>query len=604
MRGFTVCVVLAFGLASAARFRTEPSQAAPEASKMKISAKVAKKFERLDSLRKKTNWTLHTPAPQAPAHIKLAVRKHFDEVGVIPFVRTGGCGARKSASKIGAKPKQLASLLAKSTEHPGRESFAVPGSGGTQTVKDDGLSEQGTVDGEEPYVTVLKDGYFEVGCFYDSMNVFSDKFGNEKDKYKDQADVSIVRYKEIILKEKQESMTPTLCFEFCRSLPDMVFFGITNGDECYCTPYYKPAALDSSNCDTPCQGDASVMCGNKKKSTIWEMHLCADTEQDLSDAMAGAKEAIDFYYEQAVLGDDLADKMTAAGKKLEKDGGLFGAPTAADNGKEAMKATKPLGQGFMAGYDDYAALLKAYKAGDSVKGGDFTDASKTTKAERATADMKKLTGPVLGAAQSVNSAIRLAYPAVSELLGDEPDPSDGVGVALAKEDSSFDYRSASYSFDEKFAAGLSSCKGPLIGSPVYGVSVHDCGTICSATVYPKKCVGFSYYSVDGGDLCFLLEDIHELMTFECPDAPKDCWQTKDHEHPDAEGVPASCGPSAVCMVKMSEVSTGYKPKQGRAEWTKAARCYGEPSTRDFSAYEMPSIGSSATILGKDLETAL
>merc|ERR1719331_1295314 len=151
------------------------------------------------------------------------------------------------------------------------------------------------------------------------MNEFGDKFGDEKDKYGAiSGDTSIVRYSEIVLKEKQVAMTPTVCFEFCRSLEDMVFFGITNGRDCYCTPYYKPAALDDSKCDLGCEGDTTAMCGNQKKSTVWEMHLCADTAQDLEEAMTGAKEALDFFFEQAVLSADLAEKMTDGGNALKK----------------------------------------------------------------------------------------------------------------------------------------------------------------------------------------------------------------------------------------------------------------------------------------------
>merc|ERR1719265_183704 len=189
------------------------------------------------------------------------------------------------------------------------------------------------------------------------MNVFSDKFGNGKFKYKDQADVSIARYSELVLDEDKKAMTPTICFEFCRSLPDMVFFGITNGRDCYCTPYYKPAALDDKKCDSPCEGDTTVMCGNQKKSTIWEMHLCADTAQDLEEAMTGAKESLDFFFEQAVLTVDLGKKLTNAGADLEKTAGLAGSPTAADMGMKAKQSTKPLTQGYQNGYKNYGKLM-------------------------------------------------------------------------------------------------------------------------------------------------------------------------------------------------------------------------------------------------------
>merc|ERR1719390_99620 len=88
----------------------------------------------------------------------------------------------------------------KAPEHPGRESFSVPGAGGTQVMKDEGRSTPGSVDDQEPYVTVLKDGWFEVGCYFDRMLSHGDKFGNDADKYKmDDMDVSIALYDELIL---------------------------------------------------------------------------------------------------------------------------------------------------------------------------------------------------------------------------------------------------------------------------------------------------------------------------------------------------------------------------------------------------------------------
>jgi len=345
---------------------------------MKLTPKAASKFARLAGQRKNISWSL--PHARAPEHIKsaakLAVRQHFQALDLesIPFIKKGGCGERLSAKKLGMKPKKMAKfvqqtvVVSKSAEHPGRESYSVPGAGTTQTLKDDGLSETGTVDGEKPFVTVLKDGYFEVGCFTDGMNEFGDKFGDEKDKYgKMVGDTSIVRYEEIILEERQKAMTPTICFEFCRSLPDMVFFGITNGRNCYCAPYYKPAAGDDKKCDSPCEGDTTVMCGNQKKSTIWEMHLCADTAQDLEEAMTASKEALDFFFEQAVLTVDLGKKLTAAGADLQKTGGLAGSPTAADMGLKAKQSTKVLTQGYQNGFKTYNKLLAAYKIGEDLK---------------------------------------------------------------------------------------------------------------------------------------------------------------------------------------------------------------------------------------------
>jgi len=592
-------IVACIALGDAARLRTEPASTAKNTSTPKVDADVTQKFADLDKQRK--NSTLYKPA--VPAHIKASSQAEVLDLGAIPMVKKGGCGHKMRAKEAGLKSHALASFLAttsrvskrKALEHPGRESFAIPGAGAAQTLAEGAST--GTVNGEEPFVTVLKDGFFEVGCYYDSMNINADKYGNGKFKYKDLANVSIARYSELVLDEDKKAMTPTICFEFCRSLPDMVFFGISNGRDCYCEPYFKPAALDSSKCDLGCEGESTSMCGNQEKSTIWEMHLCADTAQDLEEAMSASKDALDFFLEMSAIAFDLGKKMTDGGNALKKAGGLSGAPSASDNGMAAAMGSKPLTQGYQPGLKQYQALLKAHKDGDSLKGEDFTNAIQTTMAEHATKAMKDLTGPVLGQAESIMGAVKLAYPAIASLLGDEPDPADGAAVALAKGGDDFDFRHAAYAMDTTFPPSMSSCSGTIIDSPVVAASADDCGTICSATVYPEKCLGFSYYAVEGDDglqnLCFLLSEIKEIQTFECEG---DCVPAEAGKLP--KDV---CAPSAICMIKMSEITTGYKPK---AEWKKAKRCFGEPASKSFEAYGMPDIGGKVKLLGStELEAA-
>merc|ERR1719453_1414441 len=199
----------------------------------------------------------------------------------------GGCGRKLNAKKMGLKKSAKAATLWKNSllqvsksvssfrgkkapEHPGRESFSVPGAGADQVLKDVGKSTTGTIDGTEPYVTVLKDGFFEQGCHHDIMFKSGDKYGSYSDEYKKGGiDVSIVRYNEVVLEHDREAVTPTVCFEFCRTVPDMVYFGLVNGRTCYCTPYFTPGAgnyppRDSrgAHCDAPCPGDETIMCGN------------------------------------------------------------------------------------------------------------------------------------------------------------------------------------------------------------------------------------------------------------------------------------------------------------------------------------------------------
>merc|ERR1719230_2399526 len=94
-------------------------------------------------------------------------------------------------------------------------------------------------------------------------------------------------------------MDQEVCFEFCRTVPDMMSFGLIHGRDCYCAPYYKMMAGDSSQCDAVCEGKSTTMCGGMTKSSIFTMHMCADTAEDLKGA---------------------ADKAVELGAKMEEAG--------------------------------------------------------------------------------------------------------------------------------------------------------------------------------------------------------------------------------------------------------------------------------------------
>jgi len=93
-------------------------------------------------------------------------------------------------------------------------------------------------DSIEPYKTVQKDGFMGIDCVKDAMLEAGDAHGDGKLRYKMEqiANVSIIHYTDIIPKEDRKPMTQGRCFEFCRTVPDMLFFGINNGRDCYCAP--------------------------------------------------------------------------------------------------------------------------------------------------------------------------------------------------------------------------------------------------------------------------------------------------------------------------------------------------------------------------------
>jgi len=133
----------------------------------------------------------------------------------------------------------------------------------------------------EAFENEHKDGFARVECVKDYMLYYGDKYGNNADQYKlaSVSNVSIVHYTVVVPKVDRKAMTPTVCFDFCRTVKGMNFFGLHNGRDCYCTPYHKAMASDSSDCDAPCDGDSSQMCGGKTKSEVYSMHKSSESSK-------------------------------------------------------------------------------------------------------------------------------------------------------------------------------------------------------------------------------------------------------------------------------------------------------------------------------------
>merc|ERR1719201_2349568 len=162
--------------------------------------------------------------------------------------------------------------------------------------------------------TVYKDGYFHLRCMMDKMLTAADWHDElqREHKYNVHTNVSIVRYTDRVDVEKQQSMTPSICFEFCRTVPDMLHFGLTAGRDCYCTPYYMQGPGDGV-CDAGCEGDSSVTCGNTNgMSDIYEMHSCNDVIADAKAAYDAAVDVQSDAYDMVDYGNDVLDGSKAA----------------------------------------------------------------------------------------------------------------------------------------------------------------------------------------------------------------------------------------------------------------------------------------------------
>merc|ERR1719321_2596829 len=163
------------------------------------------------------------------------------------------------------------------------------------------------MDASKGLVKVYKDGYFHLRCMMDKMETAADWHDElqREHKYNIHTNVTIVRYTDRVDVEKQQSMTPSVCFEFCRTVPDMLHFGLTRGRECYCTPYFMQGPGDGV-CDAGCEGDSSITCGNTNgMADIYEMRACNDVLEDAETTFDAAKEIYDDgwdMFDYAVLG--------------------------------------------------------------------------------------------------------------------------------------------------------------------------------------------------------------------------------------------------------------------------------------------------------------
>eukprot|EP00747_Dinoflagellata_sp_TGD_P109859 gnl/TRDRNA2_/TRDRNA2_170803_c1_seq2.p1 gnl/TRDRNA2_/TRDRNA2_170803_c1~~gnl/TRDRNA2_/TRDRNA2_170803_c1_seq2.p1 ORF type:complete len:493 (-),score=147.66 gnl/TRDRNA2_/TRDRNA2_170803_c1_seq2:102-1400(-) len=396
------------------------------------------------------------------------------------------------------------------------------------------------IDEFEPYETVLKDGFMLLDCAMDDMYLYGDKFGPNKHDYnkKDTTGVSIVLYEDHVAKEDRAEMTHKICFEFCRTVPDMLFFGITNGRECYCAPYFKKLASDNSPCDSTCEGDETLMCGSKKKSSIFEMHFCDSTAEDLGNAIEKAKEMKEDLKEKADESAEIAEKMNEAGEKGQKVFSKVGDEPAAD----LMQAAKE----FAGEVEDDAkkATKVAEKLGELAKDAEklegFNKPKVVTKAERL---METIEGTVAIGVMKLEAV-------ENNLEAIQPGP--------VAEDAAKQYLPIMHFIDKEFSDVPQTCSGKMVNKPISGLNEDGCASACDADTHDCKGYAFFDNSDDDSRLCFLFSSFKSVVYY------TDC-KTKD---------------KAKCMAKLTDFDgQDLKPKKDGKDknrlkkLTKADRCY-------------------------------
>jgi len=284
-------------------------------------------------------------------------------------------------------------------------------------------------------------------------------------------------------------MTRKVCFEFCRTIPEMMFFGLAHGRDCYCEPYYEMMAGDSSQCDAVCDGEPTAMCGGMKKSSIFAMHLCADTAQNLNSAMDKAGTLMT--HMSGVLAD--AHRYTAglddSATTIQQSMGAAGDPEASNLMQWAKGAAGDL-EKKAAALDKVVEELKAdLAAAQGLTGGNMDDPETAANAEKVTSKIEVETANGEAAAEEVEGAL-------SGLTAGEEIDAASATASLGQ------YKTMPYFVDKEFEDAPSTCGGTPISSPVVGLSKGGCAAACDGKV--GECVGFSYFGNAEPSVCILL----------------------------------------------------------------------------------------------------
>lgn len=95
------------------------------------------------------------------------------------------------------------------------------------------------------------------------------------------------------------------CFSFCQAKhkKGMQFFGVTNGNKCFCADLHEGTPM--KKCNTPCQGDKGVMCGGIDTVDMYVMFDCTPPtpEEKKSSQGRGRRRGLErlFSFQKAVM---------------------------------------------------------------------------------------------------------------------------------------------------------------------------------------------------------------------------------------------------------------------------------------------------------------
>jgi hypothetical protein len=286
-------------------------------------------------------------------------------------------------------------------------------------------------------------------------------------------------------------MEPRLCFDFCRQQETAKFFGL-KGHDCYCASYFRAGATGGEGeCSFKCEGDTKESCGGPDKTTMFEMHMCADSADEASLAMEAATK---MGTEASALM-DTANMTIASLRRLGK-AWSFGVCSMAPEGKRVcdlvpgwLSLAEKL-QDSSTNVQKVDDVLAQQTAALKVFQSEFTTADATTAS-----NLELTTAAVSGAAVQVRGAAA----ALNLTIGGVAGP---IG---SKEFASFN---ATFQALGDVDKGWSAICGLFpIPTESYAALAPDDPAPCASrclTVGVKSCAAFNYQYADGLASCQLL----------------------------------------------------------------------------------------------------
>lgn len=89
------------------------------------------------------------------------------------------------------------------------------------------------------------------------------------------------------------SMSVSRCFAFCSKRKGVSYFGISNGNDCWCAQAVDASPLGSASCDKPCPGYPADMCGGIEGTSLYSMYDCTNaTKEEIEAEEKEKKEAL------------------------------------------------------------------------------------------------------------------------------------------------------------------------------------------------------------------------------------------------------------------------------------------------------------------------